>query len=199
MKQYRAKTEEAAVLKACEDLQVTRADLRYDIIDQKKVLFFKRVEIQCYTLQMVQEFVESYIHNILEVMGFTFEIVSYHQNNKIHVAIDTNNNSILIGKIGVILKSINHISASAISTNFAHRVDCQVDINGYLANRYKKIASLAKKLGKSVLRSKIDVKLDPMPADERKMIHKIISQMEHLRTQSYGENRNRYIVISYKK
>ena len=56
---------------------------------------------------------------------------------------------------------------------------------------------MAKRLGKQVLKTKADVKLDPLPADERKVIHQVISQMNHLKTESKGEGKNRYITISY--
>ena len=75
-----------------------------------------------------------------------------------------------------------------------------IDINGYKESRYKKMASMSKKMGKQVLRSKVDVKLDPLPADERKVIHQVIADMDsHLKTESKGEGKNRFITISYVK
>ena len=68
---------------------------------------------------------------------------------------------------------------------------------GIKEERYKKVASMARKLGKQVLRTKADIKLDPMPADERKVMHQELSKLEHVKTQSYGEGKNRHMVISY--
>ena len=52
---------------------------------------------------------------------------------------------------------------------------------------------MAKRLGKQVLRTKIDVKLDPLPADERKVIHQTISEMgPHLKTESQEKKRKIY-------
>ena len=57
---------------------------------------------------------------------------------------------------------------------------------------------MAKRLGKQVLKTKADVKLDPLPADERKVIHQVISQMNHLKTEKVkAKEKNRYITISY--
>ncbi|MCD7809483.1 MAG: protein jag, partial [Erysipelotrichaceae bacterium] len=69
----------------------------------------------------------------------------------------------------------------------------------YKENRYKKVAGMAKRFGKQVQRTKVDMKLDPLPADERKVIHQVIATMDHLKTESKGEGRNRYITISYVK
>lgn len=57
---------------------------------------------------------------------------------------------------------------------------------------------MAKKLGKQVLRTKIAVKLDPLPADERKVVHQTIADFnKHLKTESQGEGKDRFTTISY--
>ena len=48
-----------------------------------------------------------------------------------------------------------------------------------------------------ITRAKADLKLDPMPADERKVMHQEIAKMDHLKTESKGEGKNRYMTISY--
>ena len=86
---------------------------------------------------------------------------------------------------------------NAVSTTFKKRLEVSVDINGYKEERYKKVASMARRFGKTVLRTKADLKLDPMPADERKVMHQEIAKMDHLKTESKGEGKNRYMTISY--
>ena len=56
---------------------------------------------------------------------------------------------------------------------------------------------MGKRIGKQVQKTHVDVKLDPMPADERKVMHSVIAEMDHLRTESSGEGKNRYITIYY--
>ena len=199
MKQYSAKTENEAVVLACQDLGVAIQDLTYRVTFEKKGLFSKKVEIACYTTPMVQEYIENYIQKIIKNMEFEVETVSYVQDKRIYCNINSNNNSILIGKNGVILRALNFIVKNAVNTKFKKRIEISIDINGYKEDRYKKVASMAKRFGKTVLRTKIDMKLDPMPADERKVIHQVISEMAHLKTQSQGEGKNRHMIISYVK
>lgn len=199
MKQYSAKTENEAVVLACQDLGVAIQDLTYRVTFEKKGLFSKKVEISCYTTPMVQEYIENYIQKIIKNMEFEVETVSYVQDKRIYCNINSNNNSILIGKNGVILRALNFIVKNAVNTKFKKRIEISIDINGYKEDRYKKVASMAKRFGKTVLRTKIDMKLDPMPADERKVIHQVISEMAHLKTQSQGEGKNRHMIISYVK
>lgn len=196
-RRFTAKTVQDAVNLACQELNVTVDDLNYEVISETKTFFTKRAEIECYTIAMVQEYIEGYVRRFISEMGFEVETVSYLQDGRIYCNINTSNNSILIGKAGVILRAINFIVKNAVSTTYKKRIELSVDINGYKEERYKKVASMARKLGKQVLRTKADIKLDPMPADERKVMHQELAKLDHVKTQSYGEGKNRHMVISY--
>ena len=196
-RRFTAKTVQDAVNLACQELNVTVDDLNYEVISETKTFFTKRAEIECYTIAMVQDYIEGYVRRFISEMGFEVETVSYLQDGRIYCNINTSNNSILIGKAGVILRAINFIVKNAVSTTYKKRIELSIDINGYKEERYKKVASMARKLGKQVLRTKADIKLDPMPADERKVMHQELSKLEHVKTQSYGEGKNRHMVISY--
>ncbi len=146
---------------------------------------------------MIQEYLENFVRKTLSNMEFTVETVTYVQDGRIYCNVNTDNNSILIGKNGIILRALSFIAKNAVQNEFKKRIEISVDINGYKESRYKKVASMAKRIAKQVQRSKIEVKLDPLPADERKMIHQVISEFDHLKTESKGEGKNRYITISY--
>ena len=196
-RRFTAKTVQDAVNLACQELNVTVDDLNYEVISETKTFFTKRAEIECYTIAMVQEYIEGYVRRLMSEMGFEVATVSYLQDGRIYCNINTSNNSILIGKAGVILRAINFIVKNAVSTTYKKRIELSIDINGYKEERYKKVASMARKLGKQVLRTKADIKLDPMPADERKVMHQELAKLDHVKTQSYGEGKNRHMVISY--
>lgn len=196
-RRFTAKTVQDAVNLACQELNVTVDDLNYEVISETKTFFTKRAEIECYTIAMVQEYIEGYVRRFISEMGFEVETVSYLQDGRIYCNINTSNNSILIGKAGVILRAINFIVKNAVSTTYKKRIELSIDINGYKEESYKKVASMARKLGKQVLRTKADIKLDPMPADERKVMHQELAKLDHVKTQSYGEGKNRHMVISY--
>ena len=197
MKTYTGKTVDDAINNACQDLGITIDQLNYEVTLETRGLFTKKAEICCWTIPMVQEYIENLVRKILTDMNFEVETVSYVQYGRIFCNINTSNNSILIGKAGVILRALNFIIKNAVSNTFKKRLEISLDINGYKEDRYKKVASMARRFGKTVLRTKADLKLDPMPADERKVMHQEIAKMKHLKTESKGEGKNRYITISY--
>ena len=198
MQTYEGKTWDDVIQHACQDLGITPDELTYEIIEEKKGLFSKKVVIECYCESMVQEYLESFVRKTLTNMGFQVETVSYIQDGRIYCNINTDNNSILIGKGGVILRAFNLIARQAVQNEFKKRFEISLDINGYRETRYKKVSAMAKRLGKQVLRTKIAVKLDPLPADERKVVHQTIADFnKHLKTESQGEGKDRFTTISY--
>ena len=76
MKNYTAKTVQDAVNLACQELGVTIDELNYEVIKETKTFFTKKAEIECYTISMVQEYIEEYVKRFISEMGFEIETVS---------------------------------------------------------------------------------------------------------------------------
>ena len=197
MNKYTAKTLDDALEQAANDMQVAKEEVIYTVVYEKKTLFTKRVEIEAYCMKTIQDFIVNYVQTILSDMGFENEVMTRYEEGRIYVDINSDNNSILIGKGGVILRAINTLVKTAVSNTYKRRVDLTVDINGYKQDRYKKVASMAMRLGRNGQRKRVDVKLDPMPGDERKVIHQTLANMNYVRTESTGEGKNRYLTIIY--
>ena len=70
-----------------------------------------------------------------------------------------------------------------------------IDLNNYKKKREEALRDLARKKGKKVLDSGRSIKLNPMPARERKIIHEEVSFIKGLKTESVGEEPKRYLVI----
>ena len=92
----------------------------------------------------------------------------------------------------------NVLSAIA-GKGIENKVRVILDIEGYKAKREKALRELARKVSKTVIKTKKAVKLEPMQAYERKIIHSELQQNEKIDTTSIGEEPNRRIVISLKK
>ena len=84
MKTFEAKTLEDAKRVACEELGITSEELKYNIIDEKRGLFSKKVVIECYCEKMVEDYIKDYVTTILNDMGFEVEIVTFKQDDRIY-------------------------------------------------------------------------------------------------------------------
>ena len=199
MKTYTGKNLEDAIQNAANDKQVTAEELTYTVIEETSGFLGlgSKVTISAYCKNDIMDFMKDYLQTYFDGIQMEATIEVSEDNDFYHVDLDAENNAILIGKNGQTLQSMNAVLKSAVSSEFKKRIRVLIDINGYKEERYKKVASMARKLGKQVLRTKADIKLDPMPADERKVMHQELAKLDHVKTQSYGEGKNRHMVISY--
>ena len=91
----------------------------------------------------------------------------------------------------------NELTKLAVSSNFSRKYKILLDVGGYKDKKYFKVISIAKRCAKEVLKTHIDVKLDPMTPDERKKIHNALSTRKNIKTESVGDGKLRAIVIKY--
>ena len=198
MKNYTAKTVQDAVALACEDLGILEENLVYTVTEEKKGLLSKKASIEVVELTDIIEFTETYIKDVIESLGVDeVKTKTSLEDDIIHVEVDSNHNPILIGKNGVTLQALNEIVRLAVSGKFRHRFRILLDIGDYKDVKYSRVASLARRTAKEVQKSKIDVTLDPMPSDERRVVHNVLSEFSHIKTESSGEGHKRAVTIKY--
>ena len=105
----------------------------------------------------------------------------------------------MIGYRGETLYAFQNILSAIASKGIDKKVRVILDIEGYKAKREKTLEELAEKVAKTVIKTRKSIKLEPMQAYERKIIHSKLQQNPKVKTESIGEEPNRRIVISLKK
>ena len=98
----------------------------------------------------------------------------------------------LIGEKGSALNNLEYLIST---TKKFKNLKISIDSNNYKEKREKSLRDLARKKGKTVLSTGNAIKLNPMSARERKIIHEEVSFMKGLQTESVGEEPKRYLVI----
>lgn len=200
MKKYVAKTvNDAIALALAEAPEETEETLMYEVVEEKKGLFSKRAEIAVYDLSDVIEYAEKYL--IDSIANFEIAATAKATINEgiIHITLDSDHNSILIGKNGKTLQALNELVRLAVSAHFKRRFRILLDINEYKDEKYGKIVRIAKRVAREVVKTKTTATLEAMPADERRIVHNALSKMAHIKTESVGEGRKRQITIVYQE
>ena len=197
MKEYTAKTVDEALALAAAELGVDVARLVYEVTEEKKSLFKKSATINVYEDDDAAKYAEKYLKSALGSRGIEIETESMIEDGIIKVTIDSDSNPILIGKGGKTLQALNEITKFAVSTKLRKRYRILLDVGGYKEDKYERVASIAKRAAKTVLRTHIDVDLDPMTPDERRVVHNTLSDWEHIKTESSGEGSDRAVTIKY--
>lgn len=93
---------------------------------------------------------------------------------------------------------MQNIISSIAGKGIQNRIRVILDIEGYKEKREKTLEDLAEKVAKTVIKTKKSVKLEPMQAYERKIIHSKLQQNSQVETISIGEEPYRRVVISLK-
>lgn len=199
MKTYTAKNLDEALKAAAEDKNVMISDLTYTVVEESNGFLGigSKTTISAYCKKDICVFMKEYLQKYFNGIGMQADVEVSEQNDFYKVTLDAENNAILIGKNGQTLRSINNVLRSAASGEFKRRVRVLIDINGYKEEKYEKVCALAKRIARTVQRSRTDAVLDPMPADERKAIHNCLSDMNYVSTVSEGEGSERRLKIVY--
>ena len=117
----------------------------------------------------------------------------------IYVEINSPNLGFLIGYRGETLYAFQNILTAIAGKELENRVRVILDVEGYKSKREKTLEDLAEKVAKTVIRTRKPIKLEPMQAYERKIIHSKLQKNDKVETNSIGEEPYRRIVVSLKK
>lgn len=197
MKTFTAKTLEEAIANACAELNVSEKSLSYEVKEEKKGLFKKSATIAVFDKDDASEFAVEYIKKSLYTLGVQVSAEANIEDDIIKITIDSDHNPILIGRNGKTLQALNELTKLAVSNKFRHRYRILLDVGGYKEDKYSKVERIARRVAKEVMRTKVDVQLDPMTPDERRVVHGCLSKMEHIKTESIGEGSSRAVCIKY--
>jgi spoIIIJ-associated protein len=107
--------------------------------------------------------------------------------------------SILIGRRSETLNSLQYISSLIIAKEQGEWVPLMIDVQGYRERREHQLKVLARRMAEQVIHTGRRQNLEPMPANERRVIHLELRDHEFVTTESVGEEPNRKVTIVLKK
>jgi len=102
---------------------------------------------------------------------------------------------ILIGKHGQTLDALQYLTNLAAGKSFRHHYFILLDVETYRERRQDTLEALARRLAGKVKRTGEEVRLEPMAAGERRIIHLALQDDHAVSTDSEGEAPYRYVVI----
>ena len=101
----------------------------------------------------------------------------------------------LIGKNGYTLMALEYITNIIVNHDLESRVRVLLDVSNYRYRREERLRATARKLVEHVRNTNNPLELEPMAANERRIIHLEISKQQNVISQSVGDGRNRRVII----
>ena len=102
---------------------------------------------------------------------------------------------ILIGRRGQTLASLQHIVRLIVARRLVARADLVIDVEEYKARHYEALRGMAVRMAQRVVSSGRSMALEPMPANERRVVHLALAEHSGVDTQSIGDRDERKVVI----
>ena len=145
-----------------------------------------------------QKLVE-FISSIVEKMGYDIKVsVSYREDKKIGVRLESSHSSILIGRKGKNLDALQ-LLANIYAGRLGHEeVRVILDTENYRIRREETLVRLAYTTADKVRSSHKSILLEPMNPFERRLIHTTLNDIPDVDTNSEGEGVYKQVRVLYK-
>lgn len=175
-------------------------DLYYkETIEEGKLFKSGKCKIEAIKKEDVKQYIKEFLNKIGELMEIELHSEIRMDEDIINVSIISDNSSILIGREGKNLDALQTLLRQSLSNQTNMLIKVNLDASDYKLKKQKRLEREIKNIAREVLKTKIDAKLDPMNAFDRRIVHSVISTYENLETESFGEAPNRYVTIKYKE
>jgi len=135
-----------------------------------------------------------YLEGLLDIADLDGDIDIDVENERASLAIAGGALQNLVGERGEVLDSLQELTRLAVQTVTGERSRLMLDIDNFRSGKKEELTNLAKEIAKEVKESGENVKLKPMNAFERKVIHDTIQSLG-LTSESEGEEPNRCVVV----
>ena len=155
-------------------------------------------EITTEGVEEVTAVVTEFLTQVVAKMGIEATVSRGVRNGEIYFKINGDNVNNLIGYHGETLEAIQYLTNTIVRDrvrNYHKKV--YIDVENYRRKRQDTVEQIAEKMAKKVIATKRSIKLEPMNSFERKAIHYVLSNIEHIGTHSEGVEPNRCLVIDY--
>lgn len=215
VKEFEGKNEEEAINKAIESLGLNRDDIDVEIVEAKKSSFLfggGKVKIRVHleeerdertgSLEPAGDFenqIIEFIEGLIQRIGISAHVrISFREDNKIGIDIDSQDSGILIGKRGQTLEAlqtITNVAASRIQDSHPRII---VDSQNYRSRRERSLVRLAYQTAEEVRRTRDSKLLEAMNPFERRLIHTTLSKERDVETSSEGDGLYKRVRVYYR-
>jgi spoIIIJ-associated protein len=198
--QVTGKTVEEAVAAALEQLQTSKEQVEVKILEDSKKGFFglggKPAVVEVTVKADPVETAIEYLQDVTSKMGVPVTISQRQENDHLVLDLTGEKIAILIGKRGQTLNALQLLTNMVANSDPENKhVKIVLDAENYRTRRQESLERLAEHSAQKVFITKKSFALEPMPANERKVIHLALKENRDVETTSEGVEPFRKVVI----
>lgn len=195
MVEKEGKTAETAIEAALEELQADINDCDVEVI--RKEGLFKTALVRVSKKKNSEDEALKFMSELLVRMNLEIEPEIIPDSGKgLIVNLNGPDNGIAIGYRGEVLDALQYLASLAVNKTGKDYVKITLDAENYRDKRTQTLEKLALRLADKAVKSGRVVEVEPMNPYERKVFHTALADNPDVRTESEGEEPNRYVVIT---
>lgn len=198
------KNVDEAVNLALKELEAAIDDVDVEILEESSkgilgLLMVKQARVKVTLKENSLQRASSLLKSIFQAMDLDVKIDISENEKAMLINLEGPDLGILIGRRGETLDALQYLVNLSVNKNQETRKKIIIDIEGYRSRREKTLEKLALKLADKAKQRGSNVVLEPMSAQERRIIHTALQGRDDIYTFSEGEEPYRKIIISLKK
>ena len=201
--QKEAKTVEQAIADALEELHATEDEVDVEILEtgSKGILGFgaKSAQVKVTLKPNPVRQAKAFIHTVTKAMGVDIVFATKTEDKQLQIDMIGNHMGVLIGKHGQTLDALQYLTNLVANKGDVPYLAITLDAENYRQRRRETLESLAFNLAKKAKLSRRSIRLEPMSAYERRIIHAVLQNDKYVTTHSEGDEPHRHVVIALKR
>lgn len=194
------KTVDQAIELGLYKLGVTRDEVKISILEEAGLFNKARVKLTLNQASETENSLNEFVTGLVEKMGLDIDVTTEEQEDCYIVDVTGKDAALLIGKRGESLDAFQTLVNAMYNKGKKHdeykRV--MVDSNNYKNKREDTLKVLAQRTAARAVRENHEIKLEPMTANERRIIHAALADSPKVETESRDNEPNRYVVVMLK-
>lgn len=196
-KEFLGKTVEEAIEEGLKELGLTQEQAEITVLEEGKKSLFKSVKARVLVAKKLTpgEKAVKFLEGLLDIMKKDAVVQLESEGDKIVINLISQDSANLIGYRGEMLDTLQNLAGAVANTGAENYKRLVIDCEGYRQKREETLINLAKNLEKKAVRTGKDVKIEPMSAYERRLIHSALADSTKVTTKSDGKEPFRYVVI----
>ena len=147
--------------------------------------------------QKVFNAAEKFLQDVFTTMGLEVTItVTDEDEDGYLLDLSGKNLGMLIGRRGQALDALQYLLNLAVNRSADNKIHFTLDVEDYRRRREETLTKLAKSVAERAIKTRKDVRLEPMNRHERKIIHSVLQDNDRVETHSAGEDPYRYVIVT---
>lgn len=176
-------------------------DAQFDSVDEFASIrehYEAGIELTDEETDRIADVAVEYLRGVLNLFGETHSSIDEYDGDEGELILDVSggNLAVLIGRHGRTLEALQTVITTLLSSRLKFYYPIVVDIESYRSRAKKKIEQMALNAASRAKSHGSSVKLAPMNAYDRRLVHLALRGDAEVTTHSEGEDPDRYVVVT---